>query len=238
MKKIKIMSTLMFVAPFSFALSGQASSLYKEDFKNSPPREWNNAGMEWVKSTGKLRVDYNIYKSGGRTGSYPKIVKNVTFQRALDATLKYKINLDKNYTTPVGGKFFGLGPRNQITGCKDITNNGWSARVGIRDITPQLYIYDQSKKNGNCGEIIKAKNPLKNNQWYDISLYVKLNSAGNVNDAEAILYVDGVEVAKKTKFKFYDGTNRSAPTEARIQKLLVHNFLGSINTSRGGVKGE
>ncbi len=232
----KIISTMAVLSLFSLSSLSQATPLYKEDFSNAPASIWNETNMRWVKSSKQLRIDYNLYSNGGRTGSFPKIVRDVVFSRANEATLKYKINLDKNYTTNTGGKFFGLGPRKQVTGCRDITNNGWSARVGIRNKTPQLYIYDQSKSNGDCGEIIKASSPLKSNKWYDISLYVKLNSKGNKSDAQAILYVDGKEVARKTGFKFYDGTNRSAPVETKIQKLLLHTFLGSINNSKGGVK--
>ncbi len=236
MSSIKITVAIVSILAFFLSFMAQSASLYKEDFSNSPPSAWKQANMSWVKSTKKLKVDYKIYNHGGKNGSYPKNVSSANFTRAVEATLKYKINLDKNYKTNIGGKFFGLGPKNHITGCKNITNKGWSARVGIRDHKPQLYIYDQSKSNGDCGAIIKSSKTLKTDKWYNIALYVKLNSRGNKSDAVAILFVDGKEVARKTGFKFYDGTTLAAPNDAKIQKLLIHTFLGSINTSKGGVK--
>lgn len=219
------------------AISGvtQAQTvLWSEDFQNQPPAIWNKTGMQWISSTGKMKTTYNIYRSGGKSGSYPKIVSTDSFQNATDATFKYKVNFDTNNNTDMGGKFFGVGPAQPVTGCNAVDDLTWSARVGFRDKKPQLYLYYQGK-TAPCGEIIKGSTPLARNRWYDVSLYVKVNSNGSTSDAEARLYIDGQEVAKKTNFRFYKSSGSTVPPDAKIQKFLLHTFLGSIDTTAGGI---
>lgn len=218
-----------------------ASTLYSESFNSGNAGDWAHSNTTFRTGANNIRIKYPLYKNfnTGRVGSHPMMVGQIDIaENAIDATFKYRIKLENNYDTNMGGKFFGLGPEYPITGCKDITTHGWSARIGIRDKHPQLYLYTQGKPDGKCGEIIKAEHiTFQKNRWYDLAIYVKLNSSGSANDAEARLFVDGVEVAKKTGFKFFGGSSSNVPPTAKIQKIIRTNFLGSMpSISNGEVK--
>ncbi|AWB65467.1 hypothetical protein C2869_03010 [Saccharobesus litoralis] len=215
-----------------------ASTLYSESFNSGNAGDWTHANVKFRDGANNIRIKYPLYKnfSTGRVGSHPMMVGQIPIaENAIDATFKYRIKLEDNYDTNMGGKFFGVGPEEPVTGCKDITTYGWSARIGIRDKHPQLYIYRQGKPDGQCGEIIKAEQvTLEKNRWYDLAIYVKVNSSSSTSDAEARLFVDGVEVAKKTGFKFFGGSNSNVPPQAKIQKIIRTSFLGSMPSIANG----
>ena len=240
-KKNRIITSIGALFTLMMASAASASGvLYSENFNSGSAGDWSHPNVQFRSGANNIRIKYPQYKvnSNGKVGSPPMMVGQIPISaNAIDATFKYRIKLEDNYDTNMGGKFFGLGPEEPVTGCRDITTNGWSARVGIRDKHPQLYIYRQGKPDGECGEIIKAEQfTFEKNKWYDIALYVKVNSSSTKSDAEARLYIDGTEVAKKTGFKFFGGTSSNVPPAAKIQKIIRTSFLGSMPSLSGAVK--
>lgn len=214
----------------SASMAGQV--LYQENFSNGIGN-FNHSSAHWRSGAKNIEVTYDVRRTFDSDGNAIKTGSgnpmNGTFgisQNAIDATIRYRVNLRDGYPT-MGGKFFGLGPASPITGCKDITREGWSARVVIRDRKPQLYLYDQSKPDGQCGARYEGSEELTVGEWAEIGLYVKLNSRGSASDGLAILYVDGKEAVRKEGIKFYGGSSANVPIPAKIQKVVRTTFLAS-----------
>ena len=160
-KRTRIIASIGALFTVVMATTASASGvLYTENFNSGSAGEWSHSNVQFRNGANNIRIKYPQYKvnSNGKVGSHPMMVGQIPISaNAIDATFKYRIKLEDNYDTNMGGKFFGLGPEEPVTGCRDITTNGWSARVGIRDKHPQLYIYRQGKPDGECGEIIRAE---------------------------------------------------------------------------------
>lgn len=226
----KIISAAVLTTAFTVpSISMAASVLYQESF-NGGAAKFNHSSAHWRSGAKNIEVTYDVRRTtingSTRTGSANPM--NGTFdiaENAIDATIKYRVNLRDGFPD-MGGKFFGLGPEAPITGCKDITTDGWSARVVIRDHKPQLYIYDQSKPDGKCGARLEGTQTLTDGQWHDIALYVKLNSSGSASDGKAILYVDGVESIRRENIQFFGGSSSNVPVKSKIQKVIRTTFLG------------
>ncbi|MBD1390745.1 hypothetical protein IC617_15040 [Neiella sp. HB171785] len=210
----------------------QAEALYEQYFSGVPTGIWNKEQISYNSSSKDISIKYDIYKNDTQKGSYPKLVSYEDISRKTNsATLKYRIKFDKDYSTTQGGKFFGIAPENHVTGCKEVEVNSWSARVGFANRVPQLYLYFQNKPD-RCGQVIPSTTGAQLNldQWYDVALYVELNSEGKYN-AKAKLFIDKQLVAKKTGFRFHGLSDLT--DEVKIHKFMLSTFLGSISSTSG-----
>lgn len=212
--------------------TAQAETLYAEYFSGTPQGIWNKDKIEYNSATKDISIKYDIYQNATQKGSYPKLVSYENLSRkTASATLKYRIKFDKDYSTTMGGKFFGIAPENHVTGCNSVGTNQWSARAGFKNRVPQLYLYFQNKTEP-CGQITSASEDqqLALDRWYDVALYVELNSEGKFN-AKAKLFIDGQLVAKKTGFRFHGLSDLT--DEVKIHKFMLSTFLGSIGSTNG-----
>lgn len=216
----------------SFSLISHAETLYAEYFSGTPTGIWKKEQIQYNSSTKDISIRYDIYKNATQKGSYPKLVsyENLS-KKATSATLKYRVKFDKDYTSKQGGKFFGIAPENHVTGCKEVDVNSWSARTGFKDRIPQLYLYFQNKPE-DCGQIIPSETgeQLDLDRWYNVALYVELNSEGKYN-AKAKLFIDQQLVAKKTGFRFHGLSHLI--DEVKVHKFMLSTFLGSISSTSG-----
>ena|GEM_PF-2905618 len=165
--------------------------------------------------------------------SYPPVsigTPRVTFNKKLpinsnDYTLSYRVKFGAHYRWAKGGKMHGLGPAKPTTGCQPRTDDGWSVRM-LTMSTGRLaiYVYDQDRNNPNgCGEGFTAPNFRITNteKWYNISLYVKLNSP-NRADGVAKLFVDGKQIHEVTGLRL----RRSNAKSSLMQNFMFNTFYG------------
>lgn len=144
------------------------------------------------------------------------------FSRGEEYTLSYQVLFENKFDFAKGGKLPGLGPRIPVTGCASRDPAGWSVRLmWLPNGRIGLYYYDQQPVD-KCGSTTVAQNfQFKTGRWYDISLYVKLNS-GNLQNGQIALYVDGVKIASRDNVKLRSTDNQ----DSQIQKLLFDTFFG------------
>ncbi len=171
---------------------------------------------------------YDLVRSSSGSGSN-RIVRNLAFTNPTSTatTLSYRIKFESDFTTTMGGKFLGVGPVNFVTGGRNTRPDGWSARVVMDGRVPHLYIYDQDR-NTPFGRKIAPTDmtPLPTGQWHSISLYVSLNSAGDVSDGTVELHVDGVKRAE-----FRNARLRGVTTSDTLARtMLFHTFFGGAST--------
>lgn len=200
---------------------------------------------------------------GGRTGSklrclhtrasgWESILGSPPLSRkAVIATVRYSVLFggDGNWQFRLQGKLPGLQP--------DVAQFGgnandppvwskWSVRlmwisnttaVGNDDDTkasPQIYIYDQNRKQGDTGTGYRLGLDFKENQWYDIAMSVELNTYSGrtaLSNGEVILRINGSEVGRARNLKLRGDIPPGEPLEAaldltRISKVVFHNYYG------------
>ncbi len=193
----------------------------------------DNDGCSWER--GELTKIKRDFQTGQNVleVSYPPTSKGtprITTKKAFspiddEYTLSYRVKFGANYRWARGGKMHGLGPTSPTTGCQPKTDDGWSVRMITQSVGRlALYIYDQDRNNPNgCGEGFTASgfqiNELE--RWYDISIYVKLNSP-NEHNGIAKLFVDGVQIHQVENLRL----RSTSSTESEIRSLMFNTFYG------------
>lgn len=172
-----------------------------------------------VAGTRGLRALYE----GCEIGSRRMVSRHKLPERGGEMTLCYDVNFPRDFQFVRGGKLHGLGPEAPVTGGKPMTKSGWSARVVFTgDGGVATYLYTQDKKS-RYGEKVRAKNfRFVPGRFHAVSLHVGLNSAPDLADGFAEIYVDGRLVAEHRGVRF-----RSTNDEkSLISKLLFSTFHG------------
>jgi hypothetical protein len=172
-----------------------------------------------VNGSAAIKVSYVGFNKGSE-----RIVNSIRLPESYDeATLNYVVIFDKDFQFPRGGKLHGLGPVNKITGGRSIQKDGWSARVCFkRDGFITSYVYHQNMK-GKYGEGKASKNfYFKKGQYYQIAIYVKINSPATTANGEVVVYVDGKELSayKNLQLRAVD------EKDSKINNFLFSTFHG------------
>lgn len=196
----------------------------------------NSDGCSWER--GELTKIKRDFQTGQRVleVSYPptsigtpRVTTKKTFTPNDDEyTLSFRVKFGANYRWARGGKMHGLGPANPTTGCQAKTDDGWSVRMITQSVGRlALYIYDQDRNNSNgCGEGFTAADFTIDEfeRWYDISIYVKLNSA-NEHNGVAKLFVDGKQIHQVDALRL----RASDSPSSEIRSLMFNTFYGGGN---------
>jgi len=104
-----------------------------------------------------------------------------------------------------------------------MTGSGWSARVtftGEGGVASYLYTQD---KQSRFGEKVKAKDfRFERGRFHAVSLHVGLNSAPELSDGFAEIYIDGTRVVEHRGVRFRSNTD----DKSLISKMLFSTFHG------------
>ncbi len=166
-----------------------------------------------------IKVSYVGFNKGSE-----RIVNSIKLPESYsEATLNYAVNFDEDFQFPRGGKLHGLGPINKITGGRAIEKDGWSARICFKKkgfITS--YVYHQNMK-GKYGDGKSSKNfYFKKGKYYQIAIYVKINTPASAANGEVSVYVNGEKVSS------YKGLQLRAvdKKDSEINNFLFSTFHG------------
>ena len=172
-----------------------------------------------VAGTRGLRALYE----GCEIGSRRMVSRHRLPERGGEMTLCYDVNFPRDFQFVRGGKLHGLGPEAPVTGGKPMTPAGWSARVVFTgDGGVATYLYTQDK-NSRYGEKVIAKNfRFVPGRFHAVSLHVGLNSAPDLADGFAEIYVDGRLVVNHRGVRF----RSTVDGKSLIRKMLFSTFHG------------
>ena len=145
---------------------------------------------------------------------------------------RYYVKFGNTWDPGQGGKLPGPGGtygRAGWGGRKVNGTDGWSARMGfqrskVRENETQLFFYTyHADMKGTYGDNlhwnIENRGSLKNEQWYCIETYVKMNTPGK-NDGILRGWVDGQLAMEKTDLRF-----RDIP-DLKIESFWVNLYYG------------
>ncbi len=197
---------------------------------------------------GTLRAQYLKNDASGRSGGF---LFDPYFNGVDEAYLEYKVKFDDNFFWATGGKLPGLGGstsginsessgRGTIpSGCK-YNSNGWSARLMWRrnreqTNAPYLILYSyfadktngSARKDGDCGDGKRIFSNLKDNTWYTIRQYIKMNTPGQKNGT-VIMWINGKETYRDTKAKI----RNSGKSSLKINALIMNTYRGGSRTDK------
>jgi len=160
------------------------------------------------------------------------------FSEPEEAYFRYYLRLGDNWDQTISsGKMPGFAGTYNTAGWggrKPNGENGWSARglflktirQGNEKITPvgsYVYHLDQNGAFGSHWTWNKSRGALlKNNQWYCIEQYVKLNTPGE-SDGILKVWLDGHEVFEKTEMQF-----RTSST-LKIEEVWMNIYHGGMD---------
>ena len=149
------------------------------------------ASGDGVNGSDGIKANYVGYEKGSE-----RIVKNITLPDTYEeATLNYAVKFDKDFQFPITGKLHGLGPKNKVTGGKPMRPDGWSARITFSDNGLKPYVYHQHLK-GTYGEGKRAEGfQFTKGVFYDLAIYVKINTPANANNGQVLIYANGKKIA-------------------------------------------
>lgn len=195
---------------------------------------------------GTLRAQYLKNDASGRSGGF---LFDPYFDAVDEAYLEYKVKFDDNFFWATGGKLPGLGGstrgvnsettgRGAIpSGCKYNTD-GWSARLMWRrnraqTNAPYLILYSyfadkqngEPRKDGDCGDGKRIFSNLKDNKWYTIRQYIKMNTPGQRNGT-VIMWIDGQETYRDNNAKI----RNSGKSNLKINALIMNTYRGGSRT--------
>lgn len=212
----------------------------------APSNLIENTPQETRIVNGTLRAQYLKNDASGRSGGF---LFDPYFDAVDEAYLEYKVKFDDNFFWATGGKLPGLGGstsgvnsestgRGTIpSGCKYNTN-GWSARLMWRrnraqTTKPYLILYSyfadktngQPRQNGDCGDGKRIYSDLKDDRWYTIRQYIKMNTPGQRN-GKVIMWIDGEETYRDDNAKI----RNSGKGNLKINALIMNTYRGGSRT--------
>ncbi len=207
-------------------------------------------------------VSIGSYNVGGRSSSMLKLThtRSSGWESVLGrpnlsrtvraATIRYRMFFPSSWQFRLGGKLPGLIPDTPVFGGgadDPVVFDRWSVRVmwiaqsssavdGGDDTRarPSIYVYDQTRDN-SFGE----QNPvegyyLRENTWYNISLYVKVNthtgSRAN-SDGQIKLYINGALKKTLSNVKLAGNLpSGKTASDTWISQIAFHNYYGGSKT--------
>ncbi len=177
---------------------------------------------EGVEESTALRTEYVGYDRGSK-----RVIRIIDLPEKMDAaTLNFDVKFGQSFQFVRGGKLHGFGPKRRITGGREMKPDGWSARIMFKSkgrVNTYTYCQNKDSKYGVGGK--KLQNfRFERNQYYSISLYVRLNDPEKTNGV-SMIYVNGTPVVKDDNIQF-----RAVEGEKTlIQKFLFSTFHGGSN---------
>lgn len=205
-----------------------------------------NVAQETRIVNGELRAEYTKNDAGGYAGGF---LFDPYFDGVEEAYLQYKVKFDDNFFWATGGKLPGLGGstsginsettgRGTVpSGCKYNTN-GWSARLMWRRNRAQtdnpyliLYSYFAEKANGgsrvdgDCGDGKRIFTGLKDDTWYTVRQYIKMNTPGQ-KDGVVVMWINGIETYRDTKAMI----RNAGKGNLKINALIMNTYRGGSRT--------
>jgi len=169
-----------------------------------------------------LRASYPPNSQGS-----PRITKEFDLDETVtSATLSFDLKLHSKFEFVKGGKIHGLGGGTTTTGCEDIVPDGWTVRLMWKqDGEPSVYVYHQDRV-ARCGDSFSPNNfHFQRGRWYRIDMQVKMNSAPDVNDGKAVLYIDGEKLVEVNDLRL------SGDPQVQINKFMFSTFYGGSDSS-------
>tara|TARA_B110000305_G_scaffold242145_1_gene320390 strand:- start:5964 stop:8159 length:2196 start_codon:yes stop_codon:yes gene_type:complete len=144
-------------------------------------------------------------------------------ERGSEHTLNYDVKFDEDFQFVKGGKLHGLGPDSPITGGKPMRPDGWSARVTFKEAgSLRSYLYAQNK-DGQYGTGVYAPDfHFEKENYYAVSLHVKLNEKSAESDGFAHIYINGKRVIEHDGVRFRGEVGE----ETLISTFLFSTFHG------------
>lgn len=174
---------------------------------------------EGVGGSRALRGTYQGYEHGSR-----RIVNDLPLRKSADeVSLCFDVNFEKGFDFTRGGKLHGVGPDKKVTGGKDMSKNGYSARLMFASEGGlNTYIYHQDQK-GQHGETKAASGfKFKRGRYYALTLHVKLNSTSEAKDGFVRVYVDGKLEIDRKGLRLRGSDDR----DTQLSQLLFSTFHG------------
>ncbi len=161
-----------------------------------------------------------IYRPDDR-GS-PRLYFFDGFPRGEEFTLNYRVRFNSPFDFARGGKIHGLSSRVNASGCVEVHPERWSVRLNFgKDGILYIYYYDQIRPN-SCGATIAVPSfKFQQDRWYNLSLYVRVNTPG-VSNGAAIVYIDGQKATGKSDLLLRNSSHR----DSEIQTFLFSTFFG------------
>ena len=215
-------------APSESAPRNSSNAVMYSSFNNNPLGTYKQGGLDVMRGCGRdgsncLRATYAPTSYGSKRFHYTE-----NLPPAREYTLNYDLRLSDNWQFKRGGKLPGLSATNYVSGCQASQANGWTARIMWRDSGRMVqYLYHQDR-TGPCGEDVAANGiTLQPGRWYDVSLYVKVNSSAGARDGEIRMYLDGREVARRTGLRLRGVSGNSG----LIERFLFSSFYGGNDSS-------
>ena len=202
------------------------TSVYQETFENASLGKYkgkDDLNVQDCAGKGRcLRVRYRPTDVGS-----PRLTFREELPPAAEYTLTYDLRFDKGFEWVKGGKLPGLAPERSVTGCVPLNDTGWSVRLMWRaEGNFMQYLYHQGKTE-RCGENVYAEDfTLQKDRWYEVAIYVRVNSSASADDGQVRLFVDGEEVARRDNLRL-----RNADTGGLIERFYFSTFYGGSDPS-------
>lgn len=178
-----------------------------------------------------LRVEYVPNHQGS-----PRVTEDFGMSPSTSATISFDVFFEQGFEFVRGGKLgFGLRGGSGTTGCAPIAPDGWSARIMWgEDGTFEVYYYHQDRES-NCGDRVYAivageTVKLQAEQWYKMSLYVKVNDLEESN-GEVALFLDGAVVGNRTGIRWRAPCSGADCQNSDVTRVSLSTFYGGSDAS-------
>ncbi|MFR9649330.1 MAG: polysaccharide lyase [Rikenellaceae bacterium] len=144
-------------------------------------------------------------------------------QRCTEATLNFRVMFEDDFQFVKGGKLHGLGPKNRVTGGKDMHPEGWSTRIMFsKENTIVPYIYNQNKE-GRFGISPKPdEHFIETGKFHDIAMYVKINSPVEQANGYYEIWLNGEMISSVDNLQL----RTKESEESQIYDFLFSTFYG------------
>lgn len=171
-----------------------------------------------VNDSKAIKVTYEGYEKGSH-----RVTSRIDLEASEEYLLSFSVKFCEGFDFAKGGKLHGLASAFPAYGGNSVEPDAWSARLMFRrDGGLMSYIYHQNMK-GRYGDVEVAPDfNFKPGHYYNVELYVKLNSPEtthnglvrvSVNDKELLVH-DGIQ------FRSEDNEN------SKISKFMFSTFHG------------
>jgi hypothetical protein len=238
----------------------EARVLLHESFQDGYATEFarrlieNNPNVELAEGRGPhggnaIRVTYR----GGERGSNRVVFREPLAAATEEATLVFDVMFDADFQFVRGGKLHGVGPAGPVTGGHAMEPHRWSSRAVFAPegrVSPYLYVQN---KPGQYGLTQRSDSPVfTKGRYHRVALHTRLNSAPDVADGFAWVYVDAKRVAgldgmifraelgdntliQTFLFSTFHGGNSPAfaPTDEQGNYTNVHAYFANVTIYDG-----
>lgn len=225
---IKYIFFFFFCISYAQSNSEAKTPILKIDFDNDKnSKAFNNilniknveiAPKAGVNGSTGIKANYVGYEKGSQ-----RMLRAIRLPETYtEATLNYALKFDKDFQFSLGGKLHGLGPLKGVTGGKPMRKGGWSARILFSKNGIKPYVYHQNLK-GKYGEGKRSPNfSFEKGTYYDMAIYVKVNTPASASNGEVLIYVNGKKIAsyKGLQLRGIEGKN------TEINSFLFSTFHG------------